>query len=585
MTNVEIGRNLDRLADLSEIDGDNPFKVRAYRNAAGTVRDLHRQVAELLAEGFDLTSLKGIGKELADKIGVMVMTGSLPQLATLAERIPLGLLDVIRIKGIGAKQAATLWRNLGVSDVDELQAAVSDGRVAALPGFGEKTAQRIARAIEAYRRNSGRTPLGAVDAVIQPLKARLAAVEGVQSLEVAGSYRRRRESVGDVDFLACAADPDALSTALTSYDEVGEVLGSGATKTSVVLNNGLQIDLRIVDPDSFGAALLYFTGSKDHNVALRQRSLERGWHLNEYGLFEGGQPGKDRAGGTRLAGETEADIYALLDLDYIEPELREDRGEVAAAAAHELPELITMADIRGDLHMHTTWSDGRNSVVEMVDACVARGYRYMAITDHSGSLALQQGLDEEKLARQHAELDELLAGRDDITVLRGMEVDILKDGTLDLADEWLERLDIVVVSVHSFFELSQAEQTARVVAAVSHPQVNVLGHPTGRLIGRRDPIDLDMGAVFEACRANGVMVEHNAAAKRLDLSDAHMMAAVHLGLEVVINTDAHSIAGLGSLPLGIDQARRAWLRPDNVVNTLPLEELMQRLGKARAGTR
>jgi len=579
VTNVEVGRNLEQLAALGEIDGDNPFKVRAYRNAAGVLRDLDRQVADMLDEGFDLTSLKGIGKEIAEKVTVMVKTGSLPQLAELAERIPLGLLDIIKIKGVGAKQAAALWRNLGVSDVNELEAAVSDGRVASLSGFGEKTAQRIGRAIEAYHRNSGRTPLGSVDAIIQPLVARLSAVVGVKRLEVAGSYRRRRDSVGDVDIVASADEPASLVAALTGYDEVNEVLGSGATKTSVVLKNGLQIDLRVVDLGSFGAALLYFTGSKDHNVALRQRSLERGWHLNEYGLYDGGEPGKDRPGGKRLAGIDEAEIYAKLDLDFIEPVLREDRGEIAAAAAHALPTLVSLADILGDLHVHTTWSDGKNSVIEMVDACVARGYQYMAITDHSGSLALQQGLDEEKLARQHAEFDEVLADRDDITVLRGMEVDILKDGTLDLADEWLERLDIVLVSVHSFFDLSQAEQTARVVAAVSHPQVNVLAHPTGRLIGRRDPIDLDLEAVFDACLAHGVVVEHNAASKRLDLSDVHLMAAVRHGLVVAMGTDAHSVGGLGSMALGIDQARRAWLRPADAVNTLPLASLRQLLTK------
>lgn len=583
MTNVEIGRNLEQLAALSEIDGDNPFKVRAYRNAAGLVRDLDRQASDLLEEGFDLTSLKGIGKEIAEKVGVMVKTGSLPQLAELAQRIPLGLLDIIKIKGVGAKQTAALWRNLGVSTVEELEAAVIEGRVASLAGFGEKTAQRIGRAIEAYHRNSGRTPLGSVDAVIQPLLARLSAVVGVKRIEVAGSYRRRRDSVGDVDFVASADDPVALVAALTGYDEVNEVLGSGATKTSVVLNNALQIDMRIVEPASFGAALLYFTGSKDHNVALRQRSLERGWHLNEYGLYDGGEPGKDRPGGKRLAGADEAEIYAKLDLDYVEPVLREDRGEIAAAGAHALPALVALTDIRGDLHMHTTWSDGKNGVIEMVDACVARGYQYMAITDHSGSLALQQGLNEEKLTRQHAELDAVLADRDDITVLRGMEVDILKDGTLDLSDELLERLDIVLVSVHSFFDLSQAEQTARVVATVSHPQVNVIAHPTGRLIARRDPIDLDLEAVFDACRANGVIVEHNAASKRLDLSDVHLMAAVRCGLAVAVDTDAHSIGGLSSMTLGIDQARRAWLRPADVVNTLPLADLKLRLTKSLTG--
>ena len=581
MTNVEIGRNLDQLADLSELDGDNPFKVRAYRNAAAVVRGLDKQVADLLVEGFDLTTLKGIGTEIAEKIAVLERTGTLPQLADLAHRVPLGLLDVIQVKGVGPKQAATLWRELGVTDVDALETAIVDGRVATLKGFGEKTAQRMARAIESYRRNTGRTPLGSVDAVIQPLLTRLRAVDGVQRLEVAGSYRRRRESVGDVDIVAVASKPELLATALTGYDEVREVLGSGATKTSVLLSNGLQIDLRTVDHDSFGAALLYFTGSKDHNVALRQLSLERGWHLNEYGLFEGGEPGKDRPGGTRLAGADETEIYAALGLEYIAPVLREDRGEVAAAAAGTLPRLVTLEDIRGDLHMHTTWSDGRNTAIEMVDACVALGYEYMAITDHSGSLALQQGLDEEKLARQHAELDAVLAGRDEITVLRGMEVDILKDGSLDLSDEWLERLDIVLVSVHSFFDLSQREQTERVVTAVSHPHVNVLAHPLGRLIARRDPIDLDLDAVFDACLANGVIIEHNAASKRLDLPDAQLMRAARRGLKVSINTDAHSVAGLGAMRLGIEQAGRAWLEPHDVVNSQSLDDLKALLTKGR----
>lgn len=579
MTNVEIARNLDQLADLSEVDGDNPFRVRAYRNAAAVVRGLDQQAADLKANGFDLTSLKGIGKEIAEKITVLEETGALPQVVELAQRIPLGLLDIIRIKGVGPKQAATLWRELGVSDVDSLETAIDEGRVATLKGFGEKTAQRISRAIDSYRRNSGRMPLGAVDAVIQPLLARLRAVDGVLRLEVAGSYRRRRESVGDIDIVASATDPSALAAELTGYDEVHEVLGSGATKSSVLLRNGLQIDLRTVDIGSFGAALLYFTGSKAHNVALRQRALERGWHLNEYGLYDGGEPGKDRLGGERLAGETEDEIYDRLDLAYIVPVLREDRGELAAAASESLPTLVALHDVRGDLHMHTTWSDGRNGIGEMVDGCAALGYEYLAITDHSGSLALQQGLDEEKLARQHAELDVVLSGREDVTVLRGMEVDILRDGSLDLTDEWLEHLDIVLVSVHSFFDLTQSQQTARVIAAVTHPQVNVLAHPLGRLIGRRDPLDLDLDAVFDACLANGVIIEHNAAPKRLDLPDTHLMTAVRKGLKVAINTDAHSVAGLDAMTNGIDQAGRAWLQPSDVVNTLPLESLQRRLQK------
>ncbi|HZJ10391.1 MAG TPA: PHP domain-containing protein, partial [Trueperaceae bacterium] len=364
---------------------------------------------------------------------------------------------------------------------------------------------------------------------------------------------------------------------------VATVLGSGPTKTSVELFNGVQVDLRVVADGSFGAALLYFTGSKEHNVALRQLALDRGWHLNEYGLVEGGEPGRDRRGGKLLAGQDEAEIYRALGLAYIEPELREGTGEVEAAAAGRLPRLIKASDVRGDLHLHTTWSDGKQSLSEMMAACTALGYDYMAVTDHSGSLVVQGGLTEEKLARQHQELVALTKDAEpgDISVLRGMEVDILKNGTLDLSDEWLERLDIVLVSVHSYFELGRSDQTARVVKALSHSAVNVFAHPTGRLIGRRDPIELDFDKVFAACAANGVAVEHNASPNRLDLSDVQLRAAVAAGLKVIINTDAHSTLGLATMPLGVSQARRAWLTTADVVNTWPLAEVRAFLDKSR----
>lgn len=581
MTNAEIARNLERLADLSELDGDNPFKVRAYRNASAAIRELDTQLADMLTAGQDLTTIKGIGKEIAEKSRVMIETGALPQLVQLTERLPVGLLEIVKIKGVGPKQAATVWEKLGVSTVDELEKAAKDGRLAGLPGFGAKTIQNLMRGIESYRRNLGRTAVGKVDAVIAPLVRRLLAVPGLRRLEIAGSHRRRRESVGDIDLVATTSDPQGLAAAFTGYDEVATVLGSGATKSSIELFNGLQVDLRIVDESSFGAALLYFTGSKEHNVALRQRSLDRGWHLNEYGLFEGGEPGRERAGGKLLAGEDEASIYRALGLDYIEPELREGRGEIEAAAAGTLPTLLQLDDLRGDMHMHTTWSDGKQSASEMVDACAELGYEYLAITDHSGSLVVQGGLTEEKLQRQHQELDEITENsvRDGVTVLRGMEVDILKDGSLDLSDEWLERLDIVLISVHSFFELSRAEQTARVVKALSHPQVNVYAHPTGRLIGRRDPIELDFDEVFAACAANGVAVEHNSSPSRLDLRDTQLRDAVTAGLKVVINTDAHSTRGLATMALGVSQARRAWLTKADVVNTWPLADVRRFLAK------
>ena len=583
MNNAEIARSLERLADLSELDGDNPFRVRAYRNAAETIRSLGSQLSELLATGADLTKIKGIGKEIAEKCRVMVETGSLPQLLDLAERLPVGLLELVKIKGVGPKQASALWHELAISTVDELEAAAIDGRLEALKGFGRKTSENLIRGIESYRRNLGRTPIGMVDATIAPLMQGLKTIEGLKRLEVAGSYRRRRDSIGDIDIVASATNPELVARWLTSFQEVAATLGSGTTKTSVELFNGLQVDLRMVEERSFGAALLYFTGSKEHGVALRQRALDRGWHLNEYGLFEGGEPGRDRLGGKLLAGEDEAGIYRRLGLQYIVPELRENRGEIEAAAVDSLPTLVEQSDVRGDMHMHSTWSDGKHSLTEMVDACADLGYEYLAITDHSASLVVQGGLDEAKLARQHQELDEITVDgrRRGLAVLRGMEVDILKDGSLDLSDAWLDRLDIVLVSVHSFFELDKEEQTARVIKAVSHPAVNVLAHPTGRLLGRRDPTSLDFNRVFEACASNNVAVEHNASAKRLDLSDVLLRDAVASGLKVFIDSDAHTITGLAAMSLGVQQARRAWLTRDDIVNCWDLGAMTAFLAKSR----
>ncbi len=580
MSNAEIARQLSRLADLSELDGDNPFKVRAYRNAAATLKDLGTAVEDLVSSGADLTSIKGVGKEIAAKVETLVRTGQMPQLLELEARVPVGLLELTQVKGLGPKQVTTLWRELGVESVDALEAAARAGRLADLKGFGVRSTERVLRGIDSYRRNVGRMPLGHVDVVLAPLLEHLLRVPGLKRLEVAGSYRRRKESVGDIDLLAEVDEPGGLSDALAEYDEVGTVIGKGETKTSVELASGLQVDLRTVEGASFGAALLYFTGSKEHNVELRQLALDRGWHLNEYGLFEGGAPGKDRPGGNRLAGATEEELYELLGLAFVPPELRQGRGEVAAAAAGDLPDLVELADLRGDLHMHTTWSDGRDSLGSMIEACVALGYEYMAVTDHSRSLALQGGLDDAKLRDQHVELAELTADRTDIRVLRGMEVDILRDGSLDVSDEQLANLDVVLVSVHSFFELPEVDQTERVVRALTHPRVNVYAHPLGRQIGQRDPISIDLDAVFEACAANGVAVEHNASPRRLDLPDVHLRAAVARGLKVFIGSDAHSARGLGVMHLGVSQARRAWVTAGDVMNTRPLAEVLAFLAKS-----
>lgn len=579
MTNSELARLLDRLAALSELNDDNPFRVRAYRNAARTVRDLEEQVPDLLESGADLTEIQGIGKEIAQKLRTMVAESRLPQLDELAKSVPIGLIAVTEVQGVGPKKARALWQDLGVETVDDLEREANAGRIAELEGFGAKSQEKILSGIEAQRRHRGRTRLADADAVVKPLLRRLREVEGVRRAEVAGSYRRRRETIGDLDLLVIADDGRSAGAALRELDEVAEVLGSGETKTTVRLSSGLQVDLRVVPEESFGAAWMYFTGSKEHNVALRQLAVDAGRHLNEYGLFQGGEPGKERKGGKRLAGATEEGVYQAFGMDWIAPELRELRGEIEAAREHRLPDLITGDAIRGDLHMHSSWSDGKNSVLEMIEACEQRGYGYMALTDHSQALRMTGGLDAAKLARQWQELDELLDNREGITLLRGLEVDILNDGTLDLEEAWLERLDIVIASVHSHFEFDEPRQTERVVKAVSHPQVNVLAHPTGRLLGERDPYAIDLDAVFDACAANGVAVEINASPARLDLSDVHTLAARHKGLTVVINTDAHSTRHLEFMHFGVEQARRAWLRADTVLNTRPLDEVRRFLAK------
>jgi len=579
MTNADLARILDQLAALSELNDDNPFRVRAYRNAARTVLDLEEQVPDLIARGADLTEIQGIGKEIAQKLRAITETGSLEQLEKLKEAVPVGLIAVTEVQGVGPKRARTLWRELDVTGIDDLERVAKEGRVAELEGFGEKSQEKILKGIDSYRRHSGRMRLGDADALVQPLLMRLRGVAGVRRAEVAGSYRRRRETIGDVDLLVVADDGRAASEALTGMPGVAEVLGSGETRTSVRLEGGLQVDLRVVPEESFGAAWLYFTGSKEHNVELRQVAVDRGWHLSEYGLFEGGEPGRERSGGKRLAGASEEEVYDAFDLDWVPPELREHRGEIEAAGEHRLPELVTVEAIRGDLHMHSTWSDGKAGVLEMMEACEKRSYEYMAITDHSKALRMTGGLDAEKLGRQWQELDELTADRDGIAVLRGMEVDILRDGSLDLEEEWLAKLDIVIVSVHSLFDLAEAAQTERMVEAVSHPEVNVLAHPTGRLLGERDPYPVDLDAVFEACAGNGVAVELNASPERLDLNDVHALAARHKGLTLVIDTDAHSTRHLDFMHFGVEQARRAWVTPDAVLNTRPLADVKRFLGK------
>ncbi|MGB5296017.1 MAG: DNA polymerase/3'-5' exonuclease PolX [Thermoanaerobaculia bacterium] len=581
MENVEIAQVLSQMADLLDIQDANPFRVRAYRNAARLVDGHAKPMRKLVEEESDLTQLPGIGKEMARHIHELIETAGLSALDELAEKIPRSLIDVIELPGVGPKKAKKLWKELGIETVDELEQRAEAGDVAALDGFGEKSQQKILIGIEQFRQHRSRFKLVEADLLVTPLLEYLQESPEIERLEVAGSYRRRVETVGDIDLLAIASSAETVMDRFTSYSKVTQVQLSGSTRGRVSLQSGLEVDLRILTEPSYGAGLVYFTGSKEHNIKLRKRALERGLRLSEYGVFR--EEGEDQEvsgerdpwAGELIAARSEEDVYAAVELPWIAPELREDRGEVEAAAKGELPVLLELTDMKGDLQMHSTWSDGKNSIEEMVAACAARGYEYMALTDHSKALAMTGGLDAKRIREQWEEIEEVQARHPEIRILRSQEVDILADGSLDQDDDVLEELDLVVISVHSRFELPATEQTARVLAALQHPQVDILAHPTGRLINRRPPFELQLDEVLHCAKDNGVVVELNAHPERLDLKDTHLMLAREMGLKVAISTDAHRVRDLDLMHYGVEQARRAWLSKSDVVNAMSLKKFLQ----------
>ncbi|MDH3297519.1 MAG: DNA polymerase/3'-5' exonuclease PolX [Gemmatimonadota bacterium] len=592
MENLEIAAVLREMADLLEIKGGvNPFRIRAYRNAVYTVEEYATPLRTLVEEGADLTELPSVGNEMASHIVELVTTGHLSRLVELAAEIPRSLVTLIRLPGVGPKKARKLWDELGITTIDELEAAAAAGQVAELEGFGEKTQGKILEGIVRYRARQGRFRLAEVDELIRPLLDWLRTDDAVQHVEVAGSYRRRRETVGDVDILAISSAKQAVIDRFLAYPQVLRVDLAGETRATVHLASELQVDLRVLDEQDAGAALVYFTGSKEHNIALRRRALERGLSVSEYGVFklaasDGVEPQEDadlsttgRELGERVAGRTEQQVYESLGLPWIPPELREQRGEIVAAERNELPQLVSLEDMRGDLQMHSDWSDGKNTIEEMLEACVSRGYEYFALTDHSQALAMTGGMDAEKLARQLAAIDEIASRHPEIRFLRSMEIDVLADGSLDIEDGMLERLDLVVISIHSRFDLSTADQTRRLVRAIEHPASDIVGHPTGRIIGRRDAIEFDLAEVLDCAAENHVAMECNAHPNRLDLRDTHMMEAKKRGVPIVISTDAHRVAELDLMSYGVEQARRAWLTPGDVLNAGPLEVLLSALGR------
>jgi DNA polymerase (family 10) len=562
--NAEIVAMFDQTADLLEIKGENQFRVRAYHRAARTIEGLPQSVRNLLSAEKDLTELPGIGKDLAGKIADIVKTGHFKLLEQLKKILPGQLGDMAALPGLGPKRVKLLYDKLKVRTLDDLRRAIKTGRVHELRGFGPTIEKKLAGALEKPMAIK-RFKLAVAEAEAEALAGFLR--DGGRVV-VAGSYRRRRDTVGDLDILVTTKQGPAGGAKLTRYENVAEVLAHGPTRTTVVLRSGLQVDVRAVPEQSYGAALLYFTGSKAHNIALRSLANERDWKLNEYGLFSGKR---------RIAGATEEEVYKKLGLTYIPPELREDRGEIALAKANKLPHLVTVADMRGDLHVHSDWTDGTTSIEAMAAAAQARGYAYMALTDHSRRVAMAHGLDPARVSRQVRDIDKLNEKFKGFTILKGIEVDILNDGRLDLPDSILSRLDVVVASVHSFFDLAREAQTDRVVRAMENRHVSILGHPTGRLIGEREPYDIDMDHVISAAHDLGCYLEINAEPDRLDLNDIHAHAAKSKGVKVAVSTDAHSVNGFQYMRFGIDQARRGWLTADDVINTRSLAELRKLL--------
>lgn len=570
--NADIAAIFGEIADLLEIEQANPFRIRAYRNAARIVGELGRDVRVMIERGEDLTELPGIGTDLAAKIREIVATGKCRALEKLHAELPPAIGDLLHVQGLGPKRVRTLWHDLDIQTLEQLARAARDGRIRALPGFGAKSEANILQAVEAHLSKARRIKLATAAQYAEALVAWLRGARGVVSVDVAGSFRRCRETVGDLDILVVAETGSDAMRRFAAYDEVAEVLAEGTTRASVVLKSGLQVDLRVVAPQSRGAALCYFTGSKAHNIALRKIAQEKGLKLNEYGVF---------AGKRQVAGASEEEVYAALGLAWIPPELREDRGEIAAARAGRLPRLVELADLKGDLHAHTRATDGHDSLEEMAQAARALGFVYLAITEHSRRLAMAHGLDPRRLAEQCDAIDRLNERLDGIVLLKGIEVDILEDGSLDLPDSALGRLDLVVGAVHSRFDLPRARQTERILRAMDHSYFTLLAHPTGRMLEEREPYDVDMLRIIRHARQRGCFLELNAHPERLDLLDIHCRMAQEEGVLVAINSDAHARADFANLRFGVGQARRGWLAAQDVLNTRPLAELRKLLAGAR----
>lgn len=573
MKNLQLAALLTETADLLELLGENPFRIRAFRRAARSIELLPESVETIWRDG-RLTQVEGVGKGIAADIEAWLSSGEIPYLEELKQKVPRGLLEITRVPGVGPKTAVLLHNELSISSLDELEEACRTGRVRHIKGLGPKTEANILRGIERLRHHSERVPIGIALPVGRLIVAALEALPAVKRAALTGSLRRGRDTIGDIDVIASSTRPAEVTGAFVGLPGVKQVLAHGEEKASIVLTQGLQVDLLVVRDDQFAAALHHFTGSKEHNIALRELARSKRLRVSEHGIV-------DEDADQVLPTDSEADVFAAVGLPFIPPELREDGSEIAAARNGSLPRLIEGADVRGDLHVHSTWSDGHHTIMEMAEAARARGYEYIAMTDHSKSLGVAGGLTPEQLLEQIEEIRRLNDTWDDFRILTGAEVDILADGSLDFDDDLLSRLDIVVASVHSAMGQDERTMTERIIKAMQNPYVDIIGHPTGRVLGRRDPYAVDMERLIEAAARTGTCLEINASPERLDLKDVHARQAKDAGVLLSVNTDAHRIEGLEQMAYGITVARRAWLEADHVINCLPLTELLRTLKRSR----
>ncbi|MCX8030700.1 MAG: DNA polymerase/3'-5' exonuclease PolX [Thermodesulfovibrionales bacterium] len=570
MKNQEIAKIFNEIADLLEIKGDNPFRIRAYRRAALNIENLSKNIESLTKE--EILEIPGIGQDLAEKINNYLKTGIVQTLEELKNQIPEELLTIMSVPGVGPKTAKTLYEKLNIKSIEELEKFASAHKLSSLPGIKRKTEENIIKGIEILKKGRKRHPIGKIMPLAVEIVNYLQKNSPLLKIDIAGSLRRWKDTIKDIDIVATSKEPQKVMQIFTEMPHVKEVLLSGPTKSSVILKEGIQIDLRLVDEDSYGAALAYFTGSKEHNIKLREMALKKGLRLNEYGIFK-------ESNNEKLGGKDEKDIYDILGLPYIEPELREDRGEIELALKGSLPSLISLEDIKGDLHVHSKWSDGSHTFEELVEAARAKGYSYIAVTDHSKGLGVANGLTEDRLLEQSREIKALNKKLSGFKLLHGVEVDIKSDGSLDLDEGVLKTLDIVIASIHSGFKQSSTQITSRLLSAIKNPYVQIIAHPTGRLLGEREPYDMDIDEIMKAAQLNGTAFEINAYPARLDLNDIFAKKAKEMSIPLVISTDTHIIPNMDYMRYGISIARRAWLEKDDVLNTLSSDKLIVKIKK------